>query len=207
MRPTSQAGTTNVRKLTSISFLIALMALFTFTSLGFIPITPMIAITIMHIPVLVGLLSEGLVTGILLGFFFGLFSLLRSLTPTQPMSIFFMNPLVSIVPRVLVPCVAWLAYKISASIIPGKSKLPVSWTIAALVGSMANTIGVLGMLYVVYRVPLAESLHTEADALWGVLGGIVLTNGIAEAVFSTIVVPLLIAAIFRRNGNRITGIR
>ena len=189
----------NVRRLTVLALLASLMLLFAFTPVGFITITPTVAITVMHIPVLVGMLCEGFGAGLFLSFLFGLFSLLRALTPTGALDPLFVNPLVSIVPRMLIPCVAWGAYRGVLMLAHDRTgKRPMAWAAAGLMGTLTNTVGVLGMIYLVYRDRAAEIFGTAASALMAALAGVVLTNGIPEAVFAMIVVPVVLEALTQR---------
>ena len=191
----------NLRTLTTLGLLLALLAIFTFTSIGFIAITPLVAVTLMSIPVLVGLFQLGFQAGLLLGFFFGLFSLLRALTPVQLLDPFFMNPLISVLPRVVVPCAAWGAYRGVLLIWRGAKGKAAAWSAGALAGSLTNSVCVLGMLYIVYSADLA--LLPEANgAVWGMLGGIFLTNGLPEAVLNVILVPIIMGALGRFAGKR-----
>ncbi|MEC9485027.1 MAG: ECF transporter S component [Candidatus Izemoplasma sp.] len=71
--------------------------------LGFIQITPMVGLTIIHIPVFIGAYFGGRYVGGFLGFVFGFTSFLVALTrPSAPLDPVFTNPLVSILPRFLV---------------------------------------------------------------------------------------------------------
>jgi uncharacterized membrane protein len=199
-------GSFGPRRLAVIGLLLALMLIFGFTPLGFIPVTPVVSITLLHIPVLVGLLCEGFGTGMLLGLLFGLLSLARALwMPSGLLSPFFLNPLISVLPRLWAPCAAWGAYRGASALLgrprgkdrPGQTKArPVAWACAAVAGTLANTVGVLGMLWLVYGTTmLAETFQVAAAAVAGVLGGIVLTNGLAETAFAALVVPALLGAL------------
>ena len=82
------------------------------THLGFIPWLAGAALTIMHVPVIIGAILEGPWVGLAIGFLFGAFSLLQgAIAPTGPTDVWFTNPLISIVPRLFIGPVAWLAYK------------------------------------------------------------------------------------------------
>ena len=78
--------------------------------IGYIPIGPTKA-TIMHIPVIIGAIIEGPVVGATIGLIFGLTSLWNAMTQPTITSIFFLNPLVSILPRVLIGVVAYYVYQ------------------------------------------------------------------------------------------------
>ena len=77
-----------------------------FTRLGFIPVPiPLIGnATIMHIPAIVGGVLEGPIVGLLAGAIFGIFSFLQADNPI------FLNPVIAIVPRLLIGVVAWAVF-------------------------------------------------------------------------------------------------
>jgi len=187
----------SIRRLTTMGLLLAVMVIFTFTPLGFIQVTPVVAVTLMHIPVLIGLLCEGFLPGLLLGFLFGVLSLIKAVTNPVGLDALFINPLISVVPRLLVPCIAWLAYRGVASVFKGKGRLPAAWTCSAIAGTLTNTVGVLGMIYLLYAAPLTENPAVSSTGMKAFFGGIVLTNTLPEAAFAALVVPALMGALFR----------
>jgi len=69
--------------------------------LGFIFLTPLVSITLLHIPVLIGVFMMPRKYGLILGLVFGMASFIRSFTPSGPLDFAFQNPLVSVLPRVL----------------------------------------------------------------------------------------------------------
>lgn len=71
-------------------------------NVGFIQILPGVAVTIMHIPVIIGAFLLGWRENLFLGALFGLSSLLVAATrPTTPFDMAFVNPLISVLPRML----------------------------------------------------------------------------------------------------------
>ena len=128
------------------------------THLGFIPIGPTNA-TIMHIPVIIGAILEGPVVGIVVGFIFGASSLIRNLTMPTITSFAFINPLVSVLPRILIGVVAYYVYKLIMKI--SKNAFVSGW-ITGVIGSLVNTIGVLGMIYILYGARYVEALGKSA---------------------------------------------
>ena len=98
-----------LRKLVITGILGGISAMLGLTPLGFIPIGPTRA-TIMHIPVIIGAIMEGPLVGGLVGLIFGLFSMFQAITNPTPVSFVFLNPLVSILPRVLIGVVSYYAY-------------------------------------------------------------------------------------------------
>lgn len=99
----------DIRKLTIIGILGAISVILGMTPLGFIPVGPTRA-TIMHIPVLIGAIMEGPIVGGFVGLIFGLFSIFQAITAPTPVSFAFLNPLVSIVPRVLIGITTYYIY-------------------------------------------------------------------------------------------------
>ena len=69
----------NTRTLAQLAILIALLAVLTFTPIGFIMVPP-VSITLMHIPVIVGAMLMGPKQGGVLGLAFGLFSMIKAST-------------------------------------------------------------------------------------------------------------------------------
>ena len=93
------------RELVVSAVIIGIMIFMGTTQLGFINIGP-ISATLLHVPVLVGAILVSRKVGIISGLFFGLYSFIRSFTNPSPLSFIFMNPIISIIPRVLMPLIA-----------------------------------------------------------------------------------------------------
>ena len=190
----------NVRKMVIIAMLSGICIFLGLTGLGFIPL-PLFKLTILHLPVIIGAIIEGPVVGGSIGFIFGLFSIYQNITAPTPMSPFFYNPLVSIVPRVLIGVLSYYIYKI----VRAKLKnVKVSISIAAVFGSLINTIGVLGTIYLIYFKDYAEILisngtieSSSVNAVTAALLTVIGTNGIAEAILSALLVTPIVIAIFK----------
>ena len=73
----------------------------------------------------------------------------------------FINPLVSILPRMLIGVIAYYVYKLT---IKFTKNVFVSGWITGVVGSLVNTVGVLGMIYILYGARYAEALGESASA-------------------------------------------
>lgn len=99
----------NVRKMAIIGVLGAISVVLGMTPLGFIPVGPTRA-TIMHIPVIIGALMEGPLVGGFVGLIFGLFSIYQAVTMPTPVSFVFLNPLVSVLPRILIGITSYYVY-------------------------------------------------------------------------------------------------
>lgn len=192
---TSQASTrkkVNVRRMTIISLLSAISIMLSMIPLGYIQIGP-VAITTMCIPVIIGGIIEGPMVGMIVGFIFGLTSMFRGMAgmagPTSPI---FINPLVSVLPRIFIGLVAYYSFKLSMKIIKNTY---VSGLIAGGMASITNTVGVLGMIYVLYAAEYAEALGQSAGTAKALLMGIATTNGIAEALGGALVVSAVVVVL------------
>lgn len=81
--------TRKTARLVQYALLMALLAVLGFTPLGFIMVPP-VSITILHIPVILGAVLFGPGCGALLGFEFGLISMVRAImAPTPPIDMLF----------------------------------------------------------------------------------------------------------------------
>lgn len=192
---TSQASTrkkVNVRRMTIISLLSAISIMLSMIPLGYIQIGPL-AITTMCIPVMIGGIIEGPMVGMVVGLIFGLTSMFRGMAgmagPTSPI---FINPLVSVLPRIFIGLVAYYSFKLAMKIIKNTY---VSGLIAGGMASITNTVGVLGMIYVLYAAEYAEALGQSAGTAKALLMGIATTNGIAEALGGALVVSAVVVVL------------
>jgi uncharacterized membrane protein len=156
------------------------------THIGFIPWLAGAALTIMHVPVIVGAVLEGPVVGMAIGLIFGAFSLLQgALAPTGPTDVWFTNPLISILPRLFIGPVAWLVY----SAVKRFNELTALGA-AGVLGSLTNTILVLGALGLYRYLP------------WSLIATIAVANGIPEAVAAAIITLSVVAAWKRIESGR-----
>jgi len=162
-------------------------------SLGYIvvPFTP-ITITTMHIPVIIAAILEGPVVGGFVGLIFGLSSMYTAATIFSglPTAFVFLNPLVSVLPRILIGIVAYYVYAGISRLIRNKG---VATVIGAVAGTLTNTIGVLGMIYLLYAqeyvdavVKASETPVVVTSAFVFIFGGVLL-NAVLEVVLSALV--------------------
>lgn len=185
------ANRVNVRKMAVISMLSAISVMLSMTPLGFIPLGPTSA-TIMHIPVIIGAIVEGPIVGASIGFIFGFTSFIRALTMPTITSFVFINPLVSIIPRVLIGIVSYYIHKVIFNI---TNKKTVAGLVTGAIGSLVNTFGVLGMIYIIYAQRYVEAIGEDVSAAGAVILGIATTNGIPEAIVGALVVSAVVIAL------------
>ncbi len=152
------------------------------TQLGFIPV-PNIAgnATIMHVPAIIGGALEGPVVGLIAGAIFGVFSFVQADNPI------FTNPLISILPRLFIGIVAWAAFV-------GLRRWSVDLAAAAagVLGSLANTVGVLAMAVLLGFLPLA-------------LIPTIIPQAIAEAILAAVVTVIVVRGVMLYRSGRTTA--
>jgi len=149
----------SVKKMTIVGVLGGISIILGMTPLGFIPIGPANA-TIMHIPVIIGAIIEGPIVGGLIGLIFGLFSMFQAMTnPTTPLSFTFLNPIVSVLPRVLIGIVTYYVYKLMGRLEENKSLKVLNLLWAGIIG------------YLVYGV---YTSIVESNSIWSLLVNVLL---------------------------------
>ena len=159
-------STLSLQKKVATAMMITLTIILATTPLGTIRL-PLVNVTIAHAPVLITTVLLGLYPGLWVALSFGLLSLFLAITtPTSLMSPFFMNPLVSILPRMLIPITAYFAYKLSCKIFDStKNNELISIGIAVVVGNLTNTFGVYFMIYLIYAQEIFEKTGKSAISL------------------------------------------
>jgi uncharacterized membrane protein len=162
----------SVRKIVIAGVLGAIAILLGWTRLGFIPVpTAAGNATIMHVPAIVGGILEGWIVGGIIGTIFGLFSFIQATVPL------FKDPLVAILPRIFIGITAYLSYT-------GLKRVNeyLALIVAAAVGTLTNTILVLGMA--VLRGYMAA----------GVALTVGVTHGLPEVVVAIIITVAVVVA-------------
>lgn len=180
-----------IRRNTIRSIFIAIIILQDFVPfLGNIPLGPL-SITTMHVTVIVAAVVLGPVDGAIIGGTWGLLTWVRAfVAPSSPIApLVMVNPLVSVVPRILIGVVAGYLYR---WISRWTQRKKLAMTIAGIAGSLTNTVLVLGFIYLFYRTPaVAQAYGVNVDHLLPALEAIMATNGTAELIFAAIAVPLI----------------
>ncbi|GAA0070125.1 ECF transporter S component [Clostridium sardiniense] len=180
-----------LRQMVIVGMLSGISIFMGLTGLGFIPL-PFMKATIMHIPVIIGAIVEGPIVGALVGGVFGLFSMYQAFTAPGPTSFVFYNPIVAIVPRVLIAIVAYYVYRALKNKFK-KDSLPIG--IAAVLATLTNTVGVLGLTYVFYLEKYSHALGIAPSATGAALATVGVTNGIPEAILSAVITIPVVATL------------
>lgn len=205
----------DVRLLAQMSLLTGLMLVMAFTPLGYIPL-PFMNATTMHIPVIIGACLLGPKMGAVLGGLFGVTSVIKAtITPNITSFVFTpfynLNPqfhgswtslIVAIVPRILIGLVAGLIFQALCRMLRNET---VSLAIAGFVGSMVNTVGVMGLIYLLFGEQYAMAGGTDPKLLLGVIMGVVGMNGVPEALIAAVLTAAVAKALLaagRRSTSR-----
>ncbi|MCD6577001.1 MAG: ECF transporter S component [Anaerolineaceae bacterium] len=166
-----------VRNLVITGLMGAIAVVLGWTHWGFIPWFGGVSLTIMHVPAIVAAVIVGPVSGFVVGLIFGIFSMFQAaVAPTGPADVWFTNPLLSVLPRLFIGPAAWLVWRAL------KRWEHLALLAAGTVGSLTNTVLVLGMIGLLGYLP------------WAPLGGIVLVNGLPEALASALITVAVGAA-------------
>lgn len=207
-----------VRDLAVRALFVALIFVLGMTPLGMLNL-PFVSITTLHIPVIIGAVVFGVQSGALLGFSFGIVSLIRCFTTPDTIAAivlgtgsedgfalrnFFMVVLVLIVPRVLVGVVAAL---LSKGLRRFDGSMTWSTSVASVAASLTNSVLVLGILLLMAFSEVSGVLgETGAGAVTLALFGGSLLNIVFEAIFAavlcTAVCKALSAYIARHEGKK-----
>lgn len=206
----------NTLTLVQLALLTALIFLLAFVPyIGYIKI-PVLAIqaTTIHIPVIVGSILLGPKAGAVLGFCFGLTSLINN--TTQPsITSFCFSPFISMgeglggsplaliicfVPRILCGVVPHYVYKFLGRFgkDTGKPK-KLAMLASGVAGSLTNTILVMSMIYLFFGQQYAAVRAIAFEAVLGVIMSVILINGTLEALVAALLAAAVCLAVQKAN--------
>ncbi|MDD8048431.1 MAG: ECF transporter S component [Thomasclavelia sp.] len=167
--------------------------------LGYVPIG-VINATTLHIPVIAAGILLGKKEGGIVGLVFGITSVVKNtIQPTITSFIFspfitiggisgsYQSLIIAIVPRVLIGFLAGLIYEKLAA----KENKAIYIGISAFVGSIVNTILVMGLIFIFFGHAYANALSVPYNTIISFIMGVIATNGIAEALLAVCInIPL-----------------
>ncbi len=187
---------TKTRTMVLYGLFVAVIFLLGLTPLGYI-VLPVAAITTVHIPVIVGGYALGKKGGMVLGFFFGLTSLIRCFTTPDATAAVILGTgtgfgaynlllvlAVIFLPRVLTGLVAAALY---GAISGGGKRQLAAMGVSAFIGSMTNTVFYLGGMYLLAFEQTAQIMGVAGSALLKTLLSVVAFNGVLEAAAAVVI--------------------
>lgn len=192
-------GSSKAKRLAVLGMFTAIIFLLAFTPIGYIQL-PFIKATILHIPVIIGSILLGAKYGAVLGFFFGVTSLINN-TMAPALSSFVFSPFVALpatgsgsplallvcfVPRILVGVVPSYVNK-GLQKLTGKKYNVVCLAVSGIAGSFTNTLLVMHMIYFFFKDAYAAIKEVAVGAVYNVILGIIAANGIPEAIVAGVI--------------------
>lgn len=170
----------------------ALIILLGFTPLGMIPLG-FINVTILCVPVVIGTIYMGLKNGMILGLTFGMVSFINALIKPSALVSTLMGAspilgfVMALLPRLTVPLATWGAYALIRRWKPG-----VATAVAAVCGSLTNTVLYLGLMLLFYIL-----CGIDTAGVLGLIGGTALIAGTAEAATAAVLCTPILGALHR----------
>ena len=208
-KASAKKGRLTIQWMTGTALMIALELVLGSTPLGRITM-PFLTATTMHIPVIIATLVLGLESGVIVGLTFGLHSLISNLTGVSFFAPFFINPLVSVLPRVLFPVavfvIAAVIKRFTAKIDPHHIA---AYVLASALGTALHTAMVMFMIYLLGAGQIANMIAAGAGvpdsiAQSGIGMGIALmgvANGLPEAIVAAVIAPVVALALDKALGR------
>lgn len=200
----------NTRWMVSVALMAAIVIVLANTPLGMIQL-PIIKATTVHIPVILGAILLGPGAGAILGAVFGICSLVSN-TMAPTLLSFAFSPFLSTtgIPGALKAIWISVGCRILIGVAAGwlwvlftKIKLNqfIALPIVGFVGSMVNTVTVMGSIYFLFAQQYAEAKEVALTAVFGLVMGTVTASGIPEAIAAAILVLALgkvLVVVFRK---------
>lgn len=200
------------QEMATMALFTAIVLIMAFTPIGLIDL-PLIKATILHVPVIIGAILLGPKKGAFLGFVFGLTSIIKN-TMTPSILSFAFTPFMQVpgtesgsiwalficfVPRILVGIVPYYVYRLIYRVFPNMKSFgkTIAFAICGAVGAMTNTILVMGSIYVFFKDAFAGIKGIAVNEVLNVITGIVLVNGMPEALVAAVITPFICLAVLK----------
>lgn len=195
----------SIQWMTGTAMMVAVTLVLANTPLGLIRL-PFLTATTLHIPVIIATLTLGLEAGMITGLVFGVNSLISNLTNASFFAPFFINPLVSVLPRVLFPAAVYvIARGLKAALRHIDGHRVIAYVASSALGTALHTAMVMGMIYLLNAQKIADMLIAgagvpDAIAERGVGMGVAVlgvTNGVPEMIVAAVIAPVVALALDR----------
>ena len=186
----------DIYELTTLALFVAIIILLSAVPvLGYIPLGAINATTI-HIPVIIGAAILGWKEGAFLGGVFGITSIIKNTVQPNATSFLF-SPFIpvfgtdegsffaiilALVPRILIGITAYLAF-----IAFKKAKTPIRFAISGFIGSMTNTLLVMGGIVLFFGESYSAANGIAYDTLIATVFSIITGSGFIEAVAAAVI--------------------
>lgn len=196
----------DTRWMAAVAMFAAIVVALATTPLGMIPLVITKATTV-HIPVILGAILLGPLAGGILGGVFGICSVISN-TMTPALTSFAFSPFLSTTGLPGVLKALWIAVgcRILIGVAAGwlwralnRGERSPWWSLplVGFVGSMVNTILVMGSIYVLFAQQYAAAKEVAREAVFGLIMTTVAVNGIPEALAAAVLVAAIGKALLR----------
>ena len=183
---------TRNKKLALTGAFSALVIVLAITNLGLIPIGATASITILQIPVILIVMLAGWGEGLFVGAVFGIMTLIRAaMSPSGILDPLFVNPLCSVLPRMLLAVVAWAFWKLLDKVL--HCPKTISAGITGFVATVAHTLLVIGCIYIFEGADVRAAMG--GMGYFAVIAALSF-NAILESIASTIVCVAVYLGLF-----------
>ena len=195
----------DTRWMVSVALMAAIVVLLANTPLGLIPL-PIIKATTTHIPVILGAILLGPLAGGILGGVFGICSMINNTIAPAVLSFAFSPFLAVSLPGALKAVWVSVGCRVMIGVVSGwlwiaLEKLnvhrAVSLPVVGFVGSMTNTVFVMGSIYFLLRPEYAEKMGVAVDAVGGLIMGVITGSSVLEAIVALVLVASIGAVLLR----------
>lgn len=194
----------------SVALMAAIVIVLANTPLGMIQL-PIIKATTVHIPVIIGAILLGPKAGGILGAVFGICSLISN-TMAPTLLSFAFSPFMSTTGILGAVKAVWISVgcRILIGVAAGwlwilfekvRMNQLIALPVVGFIGSMVNTVTVMGSIYILFAKQYAEAKDVGVTAVWGLIMGTVTASGIPEAVAAAVLVLALgkiLIGVFRK---------
>ena len=199
--------TQKISETTKIALFVAIIVLLSVTPLGYISLGVINATTI-QMPVIIGAVLFGWKKGAFLGGVFGLTSLIKNtIQPNVTSFVFspfipvfgeengsFFAIIISLLPRIMIGVASALAFSLLSK---AKLNSTVSSAAAGFLGSMTNTVFVMGGIYLFFGESYSAAKDIAYETLMATVAATITGAGITEAVVSAVCCGTICTALIK----------
>lgn len=202
----------NTQWMVGVALMAAIVILLASTPLGMIQL-PIIKATTVHIPVIIGAILFGPLAGSILGGVFGICSMISNTTAPTLLSFAF-SPFISFNSNGISGALKAIWISVGCRILIGlisgwlwillkklKANDFVALPIVGFVGSMVNTVFVMGSIYLLFAQQYAQVQKVAITAVFGLVMATVGTSGVPEAIAAAVLVTAIGKALIKAIGR------
>ena len=197
MKKSNKMYKKDTRWTVSVALMMAIVIVLANTPLGMIQL-PIVKATTVHIPVIIGAIVLGPLAGAILGATFGICSMMSNTFAPTLLSFAF-SPFLSTTGMAGCIKAVWISVgcRIMIGVVAGwlwillkklKCNQNVGLVLTGFLGSMTNTILVMGSIYLLFAKQYAEAKEVAVTAVFGLIMGTVTASGIPEAIAAAVLV-------------------